>query len=465
MATRVREEVASSLQRAGLTAEDEVLVGLSGGVDSLSLAHALAALHASGEGPRVRALHVDHRLRPESAEEAERVVALGRALGVPVEVAVVDVARWERALGEGEESAARAARYAALARAARDRGIRSVAVGHTRDDQAETVLLRLARGAGLAGLAGMREISSRPIPLDPDGRERVEVTILRPLLEASRSEIEAYARAHGLHPVEDPSNASPRYRRNVIRRQVLPLLESAAPGAKTAIARTARLLQDDADLLDRLAEAAWDEVAREERALILIDRPGLAARPPALQRRVLLAALARLAGDRMRPTSERLEATRLAALAGEVSTRVEVGGGIEAYVDYGCLALGPAGQLEAALRERSGCPLLEPGRVVPLAGRIDLPLSDGWRLRGEAPAAQGDWVVRTRRPGDRLACPGGPTVRLQDWFVNQKVPAYVRDWLPLLAERGVVRWVGGVSHAVYRDPDAGVVVRLERRGG
>src|SRR5579884_1671337 len=173
------DRVAGLLAVAGLVPADRLVVGFSGGVDSLVLLHLLSRLHAARRGPLPLPVHVDHGLRAESAADAERARALGAALGLTVEVVRVAVDDWSGAAGV--EAAARAARYAALAGAALAAGADWLAVAHNLDDQAETVMLRLLRGAGLGGLVAMRPISRRTVQLSPAG-SRVQLSIIRPLL-------------------------------------------------------------------------------------------------------------------------------------------------------------------------------------------------------------------------------------------------------------------------------------------
>ena len=452
--------VQEAVERAGLGPDDRVLVGFSGGADSLALTAALQALHAAGRGPRPLALHVNHRLRPEADADADRAVALGKSVGVTVEVATVDVGAWDRVLREGTESAARAARYAALAAAAREQGVRWVAVAHTANDQAETVLLRLVRGAGLDGLVGMREQTHRPVPLDPDEREVVSLWLLRPLLGLTRAQVERYVRARGLVPIEDTSNVSPVYRRNVVRHAVLPELERIAPGVVETIARTAGLLADDAAYLQAAADATAAEIVGRAGRLVTVAREALRDLHPALQRRVLILA-ARAAGvDPAGPTAERVEALRRAAIEGAVGRLIEVGGGVGAWVDYESLALGSLASLEEDLRRASGRPLMPAGAVEPLVAgtEIDIPLLNGWRLRGRV--GQGDWRLRTRRAGDRVVVSGGWHRSLQDFLVDAKVAAYLRDWLPLLERDGLIVWVAGVPSLAF--DGAGTTLRCER---
>lgn len=219
-----------------------VLVAVSGGADSMALA-AAAAFEAPRAALRAGAVTVDHGLQPGSAERAERTAGRLRDLDLdPVEVASVEVGA-----DGGPEAAARAARYAALDAAAERLGAAALLLGHTRDDQAETVLLGLARGSGARSLAGMAYRR---------GAYR------RPLLGLPRATVRAAARAEGLDTWDDPHNDDPAYARSRVRHDLLPALERAlGPGVAAALARTADQLRQDSDLLDRLAEAAYNSAA------------------------------------------------------------------------------------------------------------------------------------------------------------------------------------------------------------
>ncbi|WP_236796337.1 tRNA lysidine(34) synthetase TilS [Amycolatopsis sp. GM8] len=238
-------------------AEADFDVAVSGGADSLALAEA-SAHEGHKLGLRVRALVVDHGLQDGSAEIAEAAAATARTLGVDeAEVLTVEVGG-----SGGIEAAARRARYAALS--GKGRGL--VLLGHTRDDQAETVLLGLGRGSGPRSIAGMK-------PLDPPWG--------RPLLDVPRSATVAACAALGVRPWQDPFNADPRFTRVRLRTEVLPLLEDVlAGGVASALARTAAQVREDLETLDALAE----EFTHEGETL---DAKALEDVPPALRRRVL----------------------------------------------------------------------------------------------------------------------------------------------------------------------------------
>jgi tRNA(Ile)-lysidine synthase len=251
---------------AGLEPGDLVLAACSGGADSLALAAALA-FEAPKQGLRAGGVTVDHGLQAGSAEQASRVERVLREIGLdPVLAVTAEVV----ARGSGPEAAARDARYAALDRAAARADATAILLGHTMDDQAETVLLGLARGSGARSLAGMAVRSGR---------------YLRPLLAVSREQTAAACAALGLQAWQDPQNADPSFARVRVRTRVLPVLErELGPGVAQALARTAAQLRADADLLDELAE---DYSERMTAAGPSLPAESLAALPTALRTRVL----------------------------------------------------------------------------------------------------------------------------------------------------------------------------------
>jgi tRNA(Ile)-lysidine synthase len=259
----VRNAVRGSL--AGLAPGDLVLAACSGGPDSLALAAALAFV-APRAGLRAGAVTVDHGLQEGSADRAAEVAATLRALSLdPVRAVAVTVGG-----GGGPEAAARTARYAALEEAAADLGAAAVLLGHTLDDQAETVLLGLARGSGARSLAGMAP------------RRGI---FLRPLLGVRRQATAGACAALGLTPWADPHNADRRFARVRVRLDALPALEAAlGPGVAEALARTADQLRDDAEVLERIGS--------DERTVgsPIMSTVSLAGLPAAVRSRVLRSA-------------------------------------------------------------------------------------------------------------------------------------------------------------------------------
>lgn len=257
------------LLRTEAQAGDLALVALSGGADSLALA-AAAAFEAPRLEMRAGAVVVDHGLQDDSAAVAERAADQARELGLdPVLVVRVQV----EAGGSGPEAAARTARYEALGAARQELGAAVILLGHTLDDQAETVLLGLARGSGATSLHGMPAVNGH---------------LLRPLLGVRRAETVAACADQGLEPWRDPHNEDPAYARSRVRERVLPVLEEElGPGIAEALARTATTLREDAETLDALAaEWAQEVVGTDADGRISLDVGGIVAQPPALRQRI-----------------------------------------------------------------------------------------------------------------------------------------------------------------------------------
>lgn len=262
----IRRAVRAAL--AGLAPGELVLVALSGGPDSLALA-AATAFEAPRAGLRAGAVIVDHSLQPGSADVADAASLAASALGLdPVVVRRVDVGT----MG-GPESAARDARYAAIDSVLRDTGAAQALLGHTLDDQAETVLLGLARGSGATSLHGMSPAAG---------------VYLRPLLGIRRSETVAFCADSGLDPWLDPQNSDPAFTRVRVRASALPVLErELGPGVAEALARTAEQLREDSDALDYFAAEIIEELAEHAEAGISLPVSALAHNPAALRQRLI----------------------------------------------------------------------------------------------------------------------------------------------------------------------------------
>lgn len=265
-----------------------VLVALSGGADSLALA-AATAFEAPRAGLRAGAVIVDHGLQVGSTEVAERAAGQARELGLdPVLVRPVKVGA-----DNGPEAAARDARYAALAAAAGETGAVAVLLGHTLDDQAETVLLGLARGSGAASLSGMAPVSEARMPPRSQAGGDGRFVYARPLLGIRRSMTVQFCADSGLEPWQDPQNADPGFTRVRVRENVLPVLErELGPGIAEALARTAEIAREDAGALDFFAQEQAEELADHAEAGLSLSVAGLANNPAALRQRIIRFAVA-----------------------------------------------------------------------------------------------------------------------------------------------------------------------------
>ncbi|HEU0027676.1 MAG TPA: tRNA lysidine(34) synthetase TilS [Ktedonobacterales bacterium] len=489
-----RRDVVAEVARA---VEDErlwepgatVVAAVSGGADSLCLLGALLDLrerHAVRAPGDLVVVTLDHGLRGAAgAEDAQWVAELAASLGLRCLSDRVDT----RALAQRErlsiEDAARRLRYRFLRQIAREVGAARICVGHTQDDQAETVLIHLLRGSGLAGLVGMR-------PLQGD--------IARPLLTITRAQTEAYCAARGWQPRVDETNRDERYLRNRVRRHLLPALETYNPQIRQAVARAAATLADDEALLAAATDAAWTEVVvGEAPRRVALSLEALSTQSRALRRRLI-----RRAAERVRPhahatvendealpplESRHVNLIERLAMTGSTGTTLTLPAGLRAARSYTELRvsyaarrqsarapheiisgewlvwpLTPPGMVEAtetgwrvraAVTETTpgmeGDVLPEPPRLPPLshAGTAAAVHRGEWRVYADAEATGERLRVRAWRPGDRFR-PLGMThaKKVQDVFADAKVPRELRRRLPLVctgegAEERIV-WVVGV---------------------
>jgi len=281
----LHQRVRRTIERHGLAPPGtRVLIGLSGGSDSVALLFLLRELAENGNFALAGLAHVNHRLRPTADRDEAFCRDLAARVGLRIVVHIEDVKGYARGRNLSIEDAARRIRYDVMEQAAGALGADRIAVGHTQDDQAETFLLKLIRGAGLTGLAGIHPRRGR---------------IIRPLLDVSRADLRSYLAGRGERWIDDESNDDLDNPRNRIRHVVLPELDCAANGAtRPAIARAAGLVREDAEWLDELAGRRYVELAAETPDGLAIDTAALLAEPPPLRRRILLRALRAAAGGR-----------------------------------------------------------------------------------------------------------------------------------------------------------------------
>ena len=409
-----------------LAGGETVLVAVSGGADSVALLHLLSGLAADWR-LRLHVLHVDHQLRAESAADADFVRALGARLGIPVDVATVAVDR------RGSlEAAARSARYAALEACATRIGAERIALGHTADDQAETVLMRLVQGAGVRGLSGIPPVRG---------------AIIRPLIELRRSALEPELERAGLAWVEDASNRDLKFLRNRIRHELLPLLsDSYNPEIATALVRLSSLARETVGALDRAAEAELDRLAVWGDRAATLRLEALRALPRPVAAEVLRQAAARL-GSRapLRAWAHRglkrvfaVPAPRRPFKLGGVT--VEVSGALAR------LATAPPPTLiERAVVVPGRTELPEIGQALEArlvgADAYAIPRESG-RVAFDADGLATPLVVRPRRRGDRFVAFGGVERRLKTLLIEAKVPRWERGRVPVVEAGGTIVWIG-----------------------
>ena len=450
-----------------------VLVALSGGPDSVALLYVLLELQARGDLVLAGAGHFNHRLRPSAGEDERFCRDLSEQLGVPIEVGGADVRGLARAERRSIEDAARRARYTFLRAAAERLSADAIAVGHSRDDQAETFLLRLLRGAGPRGLAGIRPSAGR---------------VIRPFLETPREAIRGYAAERGLRFREDESNADVSVPRNRVRHELLPFLSGFSPSAVEALARAAETARQDEDFLHRAAiDLAGSIVLMTEHGAAL-DARSLRQVHPALASRVVRAALEGAAPG-VFFSREHIRAVLALAATGHQgaargrSAAVDVPG-LAARREGDRIVLGVHRIEPVAFANSFRFPLSIPGEVA-LPGwtvsaqalQADEGLPPSLRARSRSVVVAGSVLklpleVRTRRPGDRFRPigMGGRGRKLQDFLVDRKVARSERDTLPLVVDSDDrIVWV--VGHSVGEDfrvtsaSQAVILLKARRLGG
>ena len=436
-----------------LSPGDRVVVAVSGGPDSVCLLAVLQELSPKLD-LKLQVAHLDHMFRGEgSAADARFVEKLARELGIPATIERIDVPRFCAERGLSAQAGAREARYAFLEQVARSCGANKIATGHTADDQAETLLMRLLRGAGLAGLSGI-----------PPKRG----TIVRPLIEATRNEVLAYLHERELGFATDPSNDQPLYTRNRIRYEVLPVLARFNPSVSGTLAAEAALLRDEDEALDAFVAPLLAGLLTSDDCGVRIDRARFTGLLPGVRRRVLRAAV-----EQLGVPGEGLSAVRTTEALGfmesaQTGRTMELSPGLELAREYDAFLLRPA----SPPREFS-VPLPVPGaaglpglsltaeavvRDTPVlaGGTADLGENDAsrdqaggnylWQAQFDYDKITAPLVLRSRRPGDRI-CPagmGGRSKKLQDLFTDEKVPRLERDRVPVLAAGDDILWAVGI---------------------
>jgi tRNA(Ile)-lysidine synthase len=451
-------------QQCGLNKTDPVLAAVSGGPDSVALLHLLRGL-----GYPLVCATFNHRLRPEAADEVAYVRHAAESLGVPFVTDSADVAAYAGAEGLSIEEAARTLRYRFLFRAAREAGAQAVAAGHTADDQAETVLMHFLRGAGLAGLKGMSARLVLPV-FDP------EIPLVRPLLAWQRADTEAYCRENGLAPLYDPSNADTTYFRNRLRHELIPALESYNPRIRQALVRTALALQGDEALLAEVIEAAWQKSVLEQgTGFVAFERAALESGSPALRRNLF-----KRAAFTLRPGLRDVDFAALERAAALQSA--DLTGGLRLFVEGAKIYLAAyeadlpfsdwpqvgeqfsviSDQFSVSSRapvEGNQCSLGEGWLLtcepVLLITEHWLLITDPWSawldadLTGDTLTGTSRLRVRAMRAGERFQPLGmsGASVKLQDFFVNVKLPRRARKKWPLVCVNDEIAWVVGLRLA------------------
>jgi tRNA(Ile)-lysidine synthase len=432
--------------------QDKLVVGVSGGADSMALLDLLVRCNYK---PLVA--HFNHQLRPAAAQDAEFVRRRVSEYGLPFVLGSADVGALAQASGQGIEEAARGARYRFLFATAEEQGAAALAVAHQADDQVETVLMNLLRGSGLNGLSGMRFRSSSAF--------HDSIPLVRPLLGCWREDILAYCRENELAHVEDESNQDSSYRRNRVRLELLPMLESYNPQVKPALQRMASLLADDADFIQEATSEAVAKVRLQSRAgYAALDLNEFGQLSPSLQRNLIRfilrgafpseSDLGALHFELAREILARETDTLNLQLNDSILVRVENERGVLMQPEDADKASIEWPNLENAINinVEPGITMLSQGlelavEIVDMEtlGEAYLHNEDNFSTFLDVDKLAAELKVRTWNDGDRyqpLGMEKGEQI-LSDFWVNHKVPLRAKRHWPLFFSGDVLVWVPG----------------------
>ena len=468
---RLERRVADSLQRAGLSQSSAMLlVACSGGPDSTALLRCLHRLRAA-HGLTLHVAHLNHDFRGAEADhDAAFVRTLADDFGLPCSIDKQDPIAYQRARGISSfEQAAREMRYQFLGKVAEGLGAPVVALGHTADDQAETVLMHILRGSGLQGLRGMEELADWPWPQPPDGP-----SLFRPLLGIGKADTAAYCRALGQTYREDSGNYMWRFTRNKVRLDLMPRLSrDYNPRVREALLRMSRAAADEADFMKQELDRHWPNVAEEGECAVSIGVDALGRLHPALRHLALRRAYSSVAGDSRAFGEAHLEGLRTLIDRGAGGRSIDLPRGVCAVLEGSTL------RFSQKLMPQTGSQLhrehtvrlpRETGehtetdlgkwrlsaKVVDKVAGLEFARSvaQGWSAVLSRDALGEIATIRTRRDGDRFQ-PSGMTgtKKLQDFFTDSKVPRSQRDGIPLLVCQRGIAWV--VGHRVAEWARAG----------
>ncbi len=422
---------------------DRVVVAVSGGPDSVCLLSVLRALMKELK-LTLHVAHLDHMFRgQESAAEARFVRELAEKLGVPATIEQFDVPSYCRERGLSPQTGAREVRYAFLERVASTSGASKIALGHTASDQAETLLMRLIRGAGVSGLSG--------IPLK---REK----IIRPLIEITRDEVLEFLREQDLSFVTDSSNLKPVYTRNRVRLELMPALKKFNPRVEEALSSAAVVLQDENEAMEAALAGILPAVVLREASTVRIRRDAFNALLPALQRRVLRAVMETVPGAGADLSFIQTEEILGFMAEAQTGRSMDLAGRLSLEREYDSFIFRtglPPKTFLVALTVPGSTPLpefslevetsvLEPAEKTQETEEK----KEGnylWQAAFDYDKIAPPLVIRNRREGDRFR-PAGMvgSKKLQDFFTDEKVPRAKRDAVPLLLTGEDILWVIGM---------------------
>ncbi len=460
-----------------LTKKDNIVIGVSGGPDSLCLLHLFITLSQKFEFTLIIA-HLNHQLRGQDSQaDADFVQETAARQQLPIFLETHNIAALATQRKQSIEETARQVRYAFLWRVAAEHGANKIAVGHNGDDQAETVLMHFLRGAGLAGLRGMLpKINIADLNLYPGDIPNPALhpspILIRPLLETSRSEIEAYCRDNELSPRQDFSNQDTAFYRNRLRHELIPYLETYNPNIRQVLQRAAKVITADTEVLTNQVDQAWRFVVKND-AVIETEKPDKIEfdlrqwlnLPLAIKRSTLRRAVQLMRRGLRDISFEHIEKAIDILEKGNTGAKATLPQGLILTIGYQTFTI--SSEDTGQRFHGFGVPQLEQALELNLPGVT--PLADtGWQLkatllpRGSLSQSQikqvDRWevyldadvvgkkaILRPRRPGDKFYPLGmaGHAKKVNEFMINEKIPANWRNHLPFLVSNDQILWVCG----------------------
>lgn len=435
------------------TARDVIIVAVSGGPDSVALLHVLHEISTRSTPLKLICAHVHHGFRQESDDEAVMVQNLSESLGIPVETAYIDVPAYMEQSGKGVQEAARDKRYEFLFKVAEKYSARSIALAHHADDQAETVLMRLLRGTGPSGLAGMKI-----------KRVQKNVELIRPFLRINKTDLIELCDQRGYSYAVDHSNLTTKYRRNAVRLEVLPFLEQYNGQISSSLNQLAEVTGEEDDFMELAAENAYRSLVREIDGRLAFDAPSFLGLHVALQRRLIKLILNYLSADQENTDFVKIETVRQGVIQERrTNWRLDLGGGLTCIREYGEVSFYPKplagqGNYIYQLNSPDGRNLVLPeiGKILKLVCMNGEEMRDSIKMSSGEASFDADQLVfpltiRSRRPGDKIKIMGlNGSKKVKDILIDEKIPPSVRSVIPMVCDgSGNIVWIPGVRRSVH----------------
>ena len=428
------------LQHGMILPQEMVLVGVSGGPDSLTLLYVLNTLRGELDCS-LHVAHLNHRLRPDSAEDAAFVSTHAERLNLPISIGEIDVPQLSYQQQMSVETAARQARYQFYGGISEQIGATKIALGHHRGDQAESILMNLLRGAGTTGLKGMLPVR--------DGK------FIRPLLDFSRREIEAFIARLGLHPLQDATNLEANVLRNRIRLELIPLLEEGYnPNLQNGLMQTAQLLRAESDYLETVAGEAFEACRIRDGSLdtVVLDRLRFCKQHLAVQRRILRLAIRELSDGVGESSFSHIESIRKLIEGQAPNTALNLPNDLQFRRAYNQLHFqksspSPTDDFAYQLTVPGGTelPHLNARLVASIETQRCSEFPDGkFAAVFDYDRIESSLTLRNRRAGDRFQPFGMQgNKKVKDFLIDTKVPQQERERIPILVSQDEILWVVG----------------------